>query len=280
VQNFVSSKPATISLSILGCHIAVYCHDAEAHDVLVKNYSSLQGNHDAVDLIYSVGRLTGSRKYVIARTGRASLIAEDAGELLFMFEKDFTIALQTLRRDLYFVHSAVLEWDEQAIMLVAPSGYGKSTTTWALLHHGFQYYSDELAPLDLNALEVHPYPHALCLKREPPAPYLLPPDTLYTSRTLHIPTEALPSKAGGAPKRVVAIFFVQYHPKGFPTVRPMRKAEAAMRLFVHALNPLAHPEDGLDGAVAITMRSTCFELRTADLPATCALMIRTLRELS
>jgi hypothetical protein len=59
----------------------------------------------------------------------------------------------------------------------------------------------------------------------------------------------------------------------------MRTAEAAARLFAHALNPLAHTEEGLDGAIAIATRCCCFALHTADLPATCTLVIRTLQEL-
>jgi hypothetical protein len=58
----------------------------------------------------------------------------------------------------------------------------------------------------------------------------------------------------------------------------MHTAEAAARLFAHALNPLAHAEEGLDGAVAIATRCPCFALHTADLPATCALMVRTLHD--
>ena len=50
------------------------------------------------------------------------------------------------------------------MLLAGASGNGKSTTAWALLHRGFQYLSDELAPLDLSAMTVHAFPHALCLK--------------------------------------------------------------------------------------------------------------------
>jgi hypothetical protein len=197
-----------------------------------------------------------------------------------MVEKDCTIALQILRPDLYFVHAAVLEWAGSAAMLVAASGEGKSTTTWALLHHGFRYCSDELGPVDVQTGEVYPYPHALCLKEKPPAAYPLPTQTLCTSSTLHIPTAALPSETCTGPIRLAAIFFVQYRPEAAaPTVRPMRTAEAAVRLFAQALNPLAHAEEGLDGAIALAACFPCFALQTADLPSTCALMVHTLHEL-
>jgi hypothetical protein len=86
------------------------------------------------------------------------------------WRKDCTLALQTLRSELYFVHAAVLEWARDAIMLVAASGSGKSTTPWAWLHHGFRYGSAELGPVDVQTLAVYPYSHTLCLKEAPPRP--------------------------------------------------------------------------------------------------------------
>jgi len=281
VQHSASPRGDTLSLTVLGCHVVIQCTDAEAYALLSANYGGIRrGSQEAAALRYTVGRQAGSRAFFLMRAGEGPLRAADAGELLFLFEKDCTIALQTLRPDLYFVHAAVLEWAGDAIMLVAASGSGKSTTTWALLHHGFRYCSDELGPVDMQTLDVYPYPHALCLKEAPPATYPLPAQTLCTPSTLHIPTAALPSATCTAPIRLAAIFFGQYHPEASsPTVRPMRTAEAAARLFAHALNPLAHAEEGLDGAIAIATRCCCFALHTADLPATCTLVIHTLQEL-
>jgi len=269
-----------LALTVLGCSVVLHCTDAEAHALLCAHYGGMQrGSHEAAALHYTVGRQAGSQGFLLQRAGARPLRAAEAGELLFLFEKDYTIALQTLRPDLYFVHAAVLEWAGAAIMLVAGSGKGKSTTTWALLHHGFRYCSDELGPVDVPTLDVFPYPHALCLKAAPPAAYPLPAQTLVTPSTLHIPTAALPSATCLDPLRLAAIFFVQYHPEApGPTVRALRTAEAAARLFAHALNPLAHAAEGLDGAIAIATRCSCFTLHTAALPATCALVRRTLHE--
>jgi hypothetical protein len=165
-------------------------------------------------------------------------------------------------------------------MLVGASGCGKSTTAWALLHHGCRYFSDELGPVDPTTLAVYPYPRALCLKEAPSGPYPLPPQTLVTSRTLHIPTTALPNAVGTGPARLAVIYFVRYGPKAAgPLLHPLRTAEAAAHLLAHTLNPLAHPADGLDGAIALTTRTACFALLTADLPATCGVILTTLRGL-
>jgi hypothetical protein len=98
-----------------------------------------------------------------------------------MLKKELTIDLQKIRRELYFLHAASLSLAGQGLLIVAASGRGKSTTAWALLHHGFDYLSDELAPVDLGSLRVQFYPHALCLKKAPTLPYSLPERTLRTS---------------------------------------------------------------------------------------------------
>jgi hypothetical protein len=164
---------------------------------------------------------------------------------------------------------------------VGDSGAGKSTLTWALLQHGFEYMSDELAPIDAQEMRVLPYPRALCLKEAPPEPYALPSATLRTSRGLHVPTAG----RGSAPpraRRLHAIFFLgpRVAVWGTPMVRSMSAAEAAARLLANALNPLSHAADGLDAALAIAGGAACFELRAGDLSATCALVGASLDELS
>ena len=278
----VTSPPyATLSLTILGCQVVMHCSDAETYTLLHAQYGGLaRGSQEAPALRYTIRRPAGAPEFLLQRAGAAPQRAAEAGALLFALEKDCTIALQTLRADLYFVHAAVLAWAGAAVLLVGASGAGKSTTTWALVHHGLRYGSDELAPVDVPTGVVAPYPRALCLKATPPAAYPLPAQTLYTPATLHIPTAALPSAICTEPLGLAAIFLVQYCPEAAgPTVRRLRTAEAAVRLFPHALNPLAHAAEGLDGAMALAACCPCFVLQTAALPATCALLVRTLQAL-
>jgi hypothetical protein len=217
---------------------------------------------------------------VIFRNGFAPIIGSDDGEFLFLFEKDMTIELQKRRTDLYFLHAAALEFMDNAVLLVAPSGGGKSTTSWGLLHYGFGYLSDELAPIKLNGMKVLPFPHAICLKRQPPNPYRLPDRTLYTSRTMHIPAELLPSKIGSRPGPLAAIFFLQLSLECFaPSIERLGNAESAARLFANVLNALAHKGEGLDAAIKITKRTPCFKLTIGDLSATCASIKKTLQGL-
>jgi hypothetical protein len=268
----------TLALLALGCHVDVECRDMEAWALLDAHYAALRGPRGGAALRYTVGRCPDSSAFFLARERHVAWRAHDPGAFLYRFEHELTIALQRLRRDLYFVHAAVLDVSGQAVMLVGASGGGKSTTTWALLHHGCRYFSDELGPVDPTTLAVYPYPRALGLKAVPPGPYPLPPQTLATGRTLHIPTAAMPSGVGAGPAPLTAVFFVRYSPQAArPRLRPLRPAEAAAHLIAHALNPLAHPAGGLDGAIALTTGTACFALLTAELPATCGVILTALQ---
>ncbi|MGH7772249.1 MAG: hypothetical protein ACREQA_08410, partial [Candidatus Binatia bacterium] len=106
----------SLSLSVFDCNVKAECQDPEVLRLLVANYGQLQGGLGAADLHYVVGRRKGSPAFIITRNGQEHMTASDDGEFLFLFEKDLTIELQKLRRDLYFVHAAALEFAGRALM--------------------------------------------------------------------------------------------------------------------------------------------------------------------
>ena len=268
---------ASLSLRIVGQAVAVACDDPMAARALRENYEALSGNaSEGADLRYHVSAEASRSGFLLrSRDGRA-LHAADLGELVFQLEKAIIVALQERRADLLFLHAAALERDRAAWLVVGASGAGKSTTAWGLLHHGFNYLSDELAPIDLDTLEVLPYPHALCLKRRPPPPYLIPAESLDLGRTIHVPARSLPSVSQLDPCALQAVFFVsQDTRRREPMLRRVSTAEAAARLYVSTLNALAHEARGLDAVVKVASHVPCFVLQASDLESTCKLMAAT-----
>ena len=167
------------------------------------------------------------------------------------------------------------------MLLAAESGSGKSTTTWGMLHHGFRYLSDELSPVDLATMSVFPYPHALCLKQDRLRPYALPPGALRLGRTIHVPVDTLPAPTASGPRALGGVFLVTHRPDmAAPEMRSIGPAEASARLYVTALNALAHPNQGLQAAVRIAQHVPCFALSSSDLSATCALICSTVERTS
>jgi len=264
----------TITLKILDTLISVHCVDSLSYNIILKGFSALiTQSSDKPSLIYKIGRSDDESDFELTLEGSTTTYYETDYELLYFFEKNITIELQKIRNDLFVIHSAALEYRGRACLLVASSGSGKSTTTWALLHNGFNYLSDELASIDVETMKVYPYPHALCLKTEPPEPFTLPKETLYTDHTLHVPASTIPSDVIYTGVPLVAIFFLKYDPNAeVPRVSSVTSAEAGARVYSNTLNLLAHSRYGLDAAVNIGSKCTCFDLITSDLQKTCDLI--------
>lgn len=264
-----------LEFCIFDRRVRVQCDDERFRYLILANYGVFAQSAERADLDYTVRR-HASGGFYIARSGE-TVVNETSDEaidylLVYLLEKLITIDLEKLRTDLYFVHSSVVERDGRAVMIVAESGTGKSTTAWALLRHGFSYLSDELAPIDPASLEVHPYPHALCLKAAPPEPYSLPGDTVSTERTLHIPVTALPSPVVKEPRPLHTLIFLRRDMASVPALAELSPAEAGARLYVNTLNALAHPGNGLETAVRIASAVPAYTLNAGDLRATCELI--------
>ena len=268
---------ARLNLRIVGQAVEIVCDDPAATSTLRENYEALSCDEaKGADLRYRVSGEPSTSSFLLRRHDGSARPAADLGELVFQLEKAIIVAIQERRPELLFLHAAALERDRAAWLFVGESGAGKSTTTWGLLHHGFSYLSDELAPIDLDTLEVLPYPHALCLKRRPPPPYLLPAECLDLGRTIHVPARSLPSVSRLDPCALQAVFFVsQDARRREPLLSRVSTAEAAARLYVSTLNALAHEARGLDAVLRVASRVSCFVLHAGDLESTCKLIAAT-----
>jgi len=269
------SSAHSLSLLILGERIQVDCPDIEVRQLVNANFELMAtARQKPPDLYYRVKRDRVAGSYSLIRDGQTSLDAADTCDFLYLLEKDITVELQRRRSDLFFLHSAAIDWQGKACLFVAEPGSGKSTTTWAMLHHEFRYLSDELSPIDLETMQVFPYPHALCLKQRPPQSYPLPIEAIDLGRTIHVPARSLPAAVTSESCVLGAVFLVKYHPElETPEIRQISPAEGSARLYANTLNALAHNNRGLDAVVQIAEHVPCFTVSSAELGAT-AMMIR------
>ena len=241
-------KSFELLLRVLSCDIAVQCGDGASSDMLRECYSAfiVPAETDIVPtLVYDVS-LTGHADGWTMRCDEISIHCRDSYDLVYEFEKSMTQRVQLLRPDLFFIHGAALSVAERCVIISAASGSGKSSLAWFMSHNGFDYLSDELAPVDPASLHVEPYPHALCLKNKPLSEPALPDSTQYTDVTFHVPAYELPIRALDRPCPLSFLVFIDGSMNGRDLVsRPIGSAEAAARLYSNGLNHLSHRGDGL-----------------------------------
>lgn len=268
-------SPDTVCFS--GCErlFSLQCADAGCRKPLGIVFGALvRPATDAETPVVSLGRVSsagGRDRFLYEPPGAQAQALNGHSELIYEVDKNLGLALQRARPDLLFLHAAVVELDGRAIVLCGHSGTGKSTTTFALLHHGFGYLSDELAPVDVASGIVHPFAHALCLKQVPPAPYRLPSRTLDAGETLHVPVAALPGAAVLESRPLAALVFLQREAEPRSRgLQPLTSAAACAHVLSSALNALAHPDQGADAALEIVRRVPAFRLDIGELSAAVA----------
>ena len=258
---------------MLGWPVLLDCPDEELFPYVESLYGGLRPADADVEERFLLTRGPGSQSWRGECGFAAPTELPSRAAILSWLDDQLTIGAQHRRPDLLFVHAAALGRKGRAVLLVAESGGGKSTTSWAALHHGFALLSDELAPVDPATLEVHAHPRAVCLKTTPPDPYVLPAGTMQTTGGYYVPSRLLPTPPARAPLPLCALVFVTYRPdEPQPSLRPISPAEGAVRLYAHCLNPLAHDGDGLDAAITLSDRAPSFVLHSGDLARTCALL--------
>lgn len=268
----VATLPGRLRFTVLGCSVEVQWHRrdfGDAADVAFRGFTPFCSK-DRADLCYRVvPDNLGGDQAVVLRDDHRIATARDVGVLLFEVQRDLVVTIQRIRSDLLFFHSAVVQRGGVASLLVAPSGSGKSMTCWGLLHQGFRYMSDELAPIDSQAMLVYPYPVALTLKTAPAKPYCLPADTFQTARAAYVPADSLPAVQSQEPIPIGAVFFVRYSPlEHEPYLRSLTAAEATAFLYPNLLNALSHESLGLDQAIRLASSIPCYELVSAELQST------------
>ena len=262
-----------LKLNMTATPVLIQCKSALCYSLLDSIYGSMSVDNISLSdckLVYTVDSKTEQGPFSIEFADGHHLSLEDAGDFLFQFEQQLVVDLQRAKPELLFLHSAVLELEQKGIALIAASGSGKSTTTWGLLHEGFSYLTDEMSGIQPDTLEIFPFSHAISLKNQPPAPYHLPASILETSRAWNIPVKQLPSPLYQQKLSLDIILYVKYSANiTQPEIHPISSAESCSALYTNSLNPLSHPDDGLDAAMHIACNTQAYSLKTGELKSSC-----------
>ena len=264
-----------LTLNITGSLVLIQCQSPRAYALLESIYGSMStavDDHKKRDtlLSYLVDYDDTADIFHIHFPDQSHFSCQDEGDFLFQFEQHLVVALQLAQPQYLYLHSAILAFQDRGIALIAPSGSGKSTTTWGLLHEGFDYLTDEMSAINLDTLNILAFSHAISLKNQPPAPYSLPKNSLKTSRAYNIPVTQLPSPLYQKPLSLSVILYVKYDAEiSAPEIHPVSRAESCTQIYTNSLNPLSHPNDGLDAAMQLAQNTRAFTLKTGDLQSSC-----------
>jgi GTPase SAR1 family protein len=188
-------------------------------------------------------------------------------------------------RGFHIVHAGSLVRDGHGILLVGPPFAGKTTLTLALCREGFEYFSDDVGPIDRTSGRLHPFRRLAGVRATEGRRDYVAPDP---GADLSVAPLACP---------VAWVFLLEAPfqvdsraPAGGrggsvePAVMPMPLAEAALEVMRHTLNRASrqelqerygpHPHLRiLTELLDIAAQARCFRLRAGE-PASTARMLR------
>ena len=162
---------AGLAFTSYGVRVGVRVNDAAVLESLVECLPPgwKPSTVTAVEKLYSllVGGETkrpGVRRFSLAyadakRIGRSV----DLAVVFDAFESDLHLHVAEMAPRRVFVHSGVVGWRGQAILIPGRSFSGKTSMVAELVKAGATYYSDEYAVLDSNGL-VHPFSRPLAIR--------------------------------------------------------------------------------------------------------------------
>ncbi len=131
------------------------------------------------------------------------------------------------KKELITLHAGAVSRNNSAILLLGESGHGKSTFTLELVaHHGWSYLTDEVGLLDAKQV-VHPFLKTVSCKQLG----IVQLDPSWPVRSFGADHQiAVPKEKHGSPAPLHSIFFVRYSPDKEPSIEPVKKSEALLRL--------------------------------------------------
>lgn len=177
-------------------------------------------------------------RFVVFAAGELVLEATQLGQAIDQFSWQLNGLVAVTARDFFLLHAGCVTVPDadEAIVIPAESGSGKSSLTAALVEAGFGYLSDEFAPIDPVSGLVHPYPKPINLKVGSRGlfPSLdrvnAPGDDHW-----HVTAEELGGSTIAEPRPVRYVVLPTWAPGSTATVSALTGAQTVLALCEHAL---------------------------------------------
>lgn len=198
-----------------------------------------------------------------------------------MLEMALNWSMATRSLDYLILHAGVVERDGRAVVIPGGSGQGKSTLTASLAAAGWRYLTDEFGIVDLDGLDVHPYPRPVSLKNESiPIIQAAAPGEVFSAVLEDTPKGqvAFMAPPGDAlaladtPAAPAMIVIPDFTPDAEPDVIVVPRARAFFLLTASSVNYDRFGDRGFEAVAALVDRVPMYQLRYPDLAAAHAMI--------
>lgn len=168
--------------------------------------------------------------FFLKQAGEILMINSDLDFIISFIEKQVFITVLKFNTSRVFIHSGAVSYKNKGIIFPADTNQGKSTLTTAFIKAGAEYYSDDCAMLDENAM-LHPFAKPISIRE-------VEGDFTQTE----YPVEHFGGRVGTKPVEVKLIVFTEYE-KGFEwSPKPLSSGEAMLEILQHSVPVKFNPK--------------------------------------
>jgi hypothetical protein len=183
------------------------------------------------------------------------------------------------------LHGGALADEQGAILLLAPSGHGKTTLTLALMAHGFTPFTDDIILLDPQTLAIQPFPR--CFHVDAGTTQVI--QQLSAKEGYHWPSlECLETENAlaemlyrprqwGVPQVPCLIVFPEYRPGAALHLERLRPAQTWMLLINNLIVPPADAPSRFGTLRALVDRVQAYQMVHSDLDETITALERLMK---
>lgn len=251
-------NPLEVILEFDGTHLLFRTNDQELMNSVTQSHSAMvvQGRPDSAARLQVWRHEAG---YTVEATESFEVKVE-ARQLFDFLNREILDTFVRLRTELVWLHAGVVHRNGKALLLVGPSGAGKSTLATLLCQKGWDFLSDEMAPVRLDSHEVIPYPRSP-VRRIHPGRSLPAEEVLTLEREgWKVPT----SRVFNRSLKIGWIVFPKFSYGSAVTLRPSPLGHTALELIRNCTNFDAHNWEAVTELADASRTISCSTLEYGD----------------
>lgn len=212
------------------------------------------------------------RRYETRKDGETVGRVSSIGLLVDLLVRDTTNEVVSEATSFIAIHAAAAARDGRAVVMPAPPGQGKTTMVAALVHHGWDFLTDEAVLISMTDGLVHPFPRPLSIS--PGSIRLLPglreriipaPTTSYRHYDHHVAPDDLRPGCVSGPIAIGGVVFPGYAPGEATALAPIPRAGALLDLLKGTFNLDVLGGKGVETLARIVGGVPCYRLRIGGL---------------
>lgn len=255
-------------LASVGEHLRSLYADAECHR-----------HADFVDFPVEITRASGLRGWLKSRAeftfnGNVPFTPLPLDQAPALLEWGLNWCVSAHAHQYLVIHAAVIEKNQQAIIMPAPSGSGKSTLCTALVARGWRLLSDELALIEVASGQIQSIAKPMSLKNAsidiirafwPEAIFGEVCKDTTKGTVVHVRPPTASMRNVGALAQPAWVVFPRYAPEALGRLQPKDKGHTFMALVENAFNYHVLGADGFRVLKSVIDQIEAFDFEYADL---------------